>query len=335
MSQNREEIAVGLYNSGFLCSQAVFAAFADRCGIKEEAALKIGACFGAGMRKGEVCGACSGALMVLGMLYGQSSKEHPRDRDKANKVTIKMMDRFQAVCGSYICNELLGCDITTMKGVEYARENNLFTEFCPEMVANAVKILEQIIAEQDGEDFLFQKSPIIRRMRSEDAEAVTDILMNSWKKAYRGIVSDEHLDHMNRDALIERRRAQYKDYIVAVSDDRIVGYCWYVNNSSFTEDVSDIDCEVVALYVMPGLERKGLGRKMLLYAVDDLKKQGRKNMIIWCLKENTSARMFYEKMGGTIVGEHKIHIGNQDYDEVGFLYRLDDMKSGLCDEENK
>ena len=89
MSQSREEIAVDLYNSGFLCSQAVFAAFADRCGIKEEAALKIGACFGAGMRKGEVCGACSGALMVLGMLYGQSSKEHPRDRDKAIKSRSK------------------------------------------------------------------------------------------------------------------------------------------------------------------------------------------------------------------------------------------------------
>ena len=45
--------------------------------------------------------------------------------------------------------------------------------------------------------------------------------------------------------------------------------------------------------------------------------------------------MFYEKMGGTIIGEHKIHIGNQDYDEVGFLYRLDDMNFVFCDEENK
>ena len=60
----------------------------------------------------------------------------------------KMMDRFAQVCGSYLCNDLLGCDISTNEGVKYARENRLFTEFCPEMVANAVDVLEQIISEQ-------------------------------------------------------------------------------------------------------------------------------------------------------------------------------------------
>ena len=58
-----------------------------------------------------------------------------------------MMDRFKNKCGSYICNELLGCDITTLEGVEYARKNNLFTELCPKMVANAAEILEEIISE--------------------------------------------------------------------------------------------------------------------------------------------------------------------------------------------
>ena len=27
-------------------------------------------------------------------------------------------------------------------------------------------------------------------------------------------------------------------------------------------------------------------------------------------------------MGGKIIGEHKTHIGNEDYDEVGFLFRI-------------
>lgn len=60
----------------------------------------------------------------------------------------KMMDRFAQVCGSYLCNDLLGCDISTNEGVKCARENRLFTEFCPKMVANAVDVLEQIISEQ-------------------------------------------------------------------------------------------------------------------------------------------------------------------------------------------
>ena len=51
---------------------------------------------------------------------------------------------------------------------------------------------------------------------------------------------------------------------------------------------------------------------MLLYAVDDLKKQKRKNMIIWCLKDNTSARMFYEKMGGTVTEKDIGHENNRE-----------------------
>ena len=119
----------------------------------------------------------------------------------------------------------------------------------------------------------------IRRMTIEDAEAVTDILMNAWKTAYRGIVSDEYLDNMNKETLTERRRQQHKDYIVAVADGRIVGYCWYMNNNSYTQDVPEVDSEVVALYVDPASKRHGLGRMLLSHAMDDLRNQGKKKII--------------------------------------------------------
>lgn len=164
----------------------------------------------------------------------------------------------------------------------------------------------------------------IRRMNIEDSEMVTDVLINTWETAYRGIVSDDCLDNLDREALSERRKTQYKDYIVACLDDKIVGYCWYVNDNSFSQEAPDVDCEIVALYVLPELKRKGIGRELFAYALDDLKRQGRKKMVIWCLKENYPARKFYEQMGGVIMGEHKTHIGNQDYDEVGFSYSLKD-----------
>ena len=148
MEKNHKETALALFNSGFLCSQSVFAAYAEDCGITEEQALKTGACFGAGMRKGEVCGALTGALMVLGMLYGQSDKAHPKDREQANFVTNEMMERFADLCGSCRCNELLGYDISTPEGAAAAKADKLFIEFCPKMVEKAVDILEGIIAEQ-------------------------------------------------------------------------------------------------------------------------------------------------------------------------------------------
>ena len=139
--------ALMYFKDKFHCSQAVLAAYAEECGISEEQALKLGACFGSGMRKGEVCGACTGALLVLGLLFGQYEKNDIESRQTANEVNDKMMNRFADTCGSYICNDLLKCDISTQEGVDYAIENQLFTDFCPKMVGNAVEILEKIIEE--------------------------------------------------------------------------------------------------------------------------------------------------------------------------------------------
>ncbi|MBQ6350446.1 MAG: C_GCAxxG_C_C family protein [Methanobrevibacter sp.] len=133
--------AVKLFNSGYVCSQAVFAAFSPKLGLEKNQALKIGACFGSGMRKGEVCGACTGALMVLGLKYGES-------KAMSNEACERFLDEFKKENGSYICNDLLGCDITTKEGVEFATENKLFKEFCPKMVESAAKITEKIINEK-------------------------------------------------------------------------------------------------------------------------------------------------------------------------------------------
>ena len=107
--------SVELFENGYMCSQAVFAAFSPNLGLDKQLALKIGACFGSGMRKGEVCGACTGALMVLGLKYGES-------KEKSNETCEAFLDEFKKENGSYICNDLLGCDISTPEGVKSAVE---------------------------------------------------------------------------------------------------------------------------------------------------------------------------------------------------------------------
>ena len=131
------------------CSQSILAAFSEECGITEEQAFRLGSCFGSGMRKGNVCGACTGALMVLGLMYGETCAGDQEGRRRTNMLNDLMMDRFGESNGSCICNELLGCDVRTPEGVQYARDNHLFTEFCPKMVASAVDILEDILSAQE------------------------------------------------------------------------------------------------------------------------------------------------------------------------------------------
>ena len=142
------EEALKLFEQKYHCSQAVFAAFSEEYGIKKEYALKIGGCFGSGMRKGEVCGACTGALMVLGLKYGKSKIDDIESKIRSDKVCDKFLEEFEKENGSYICNTLLGCDISTPERIQYAQDKELFTTFCPKMVESAVKITEKILIEE-------------------------------------------------------------------------------------------------------------------------------------------------------------------------------------------
>ena len=74
--EDRAARALEYFHQGYNCSQSVFAAFADVCGLTEETALKLSSPLGAGIgRMREVCGAFCGMSMLAGSLYGNSSPE--------------------------------------------------------------------------------------------------------------------------------------------------------------------------------------------------------------------------------------------------------------------
>ncbi len=134
---NRIDEACNLFEDGYVCSQAVFGVFCEEFGLSKNDAFKIAACFGSGMRQAEVCGACTGALMAIGLKYGE-------DKKTCGRLSERFFEEFRKENGSFICRDLLECDISTPEGVKYALDNNLFKEFCPKMVASAVKITEKI-----------------------------------------------------------------------------------------------------------------------------------------------------------------------------------------------
>ena len=83
--------------------------------------------------------------MALGLKYGQSDETDMDSRLKTNEVTDMFMTEFKKENGSFICKELLGCDLATEEGIATAIEKKLFTEFCPKMVESATKIAEGIL----------------------------------------------------------------------------------------------------------------------------------------------------------------------------------------------
>ena len=124
----------------FNCSQAVLGAYAVDYGLTVDQAMKVAACFSGGVRKGEVCGAVSGAIMVIGLKYGDG----PDYKATAYPKAAEFMDRFKEKNASYVCRDLLGCDLSSEEGMLYARENGLFKDICPKMVESAVDILEEM-----------------------------------------------------------------------------------------------------------------------------------------------------------------------------------------------
>lgn len=142
-----EEKALELMAERKNCAQAVLGAFAPELGLTEEQAMGVSFAFFSGMRKAEVCGACSGALMVLGMLYGQKKADDMEARAKGIAVEERFLDLFASENGSYLCREILHYDISKPDEAEKARNEGLFGTVCPNVVAKAVRIVEKIMAE--------------------------------------------------------------------------------------------------------------------------------------------------------------------------------------------
>lgn len=144
----RIEKAEEMFKNGFNCSQAVLSVFAEEMGLSEDTALKIATQFGGGARKGEICGAVSGALMVLGLKYGHGYCENMSEaKGKAYGIAEEYMNRFAKVNGSVVCRELLGYNISKPKDMAKIKELGLFQKTCPEMIKNAVEILEEMLGE--------------------------------------------------------------------------------------------------------------------------------------------------------------------------------------------
>lgn len=139
------EKAEQMFKNGFNCSQAVLSVFAEDFGLSEETALRIATQFGGGARKGEMCGAVSGALMVLGLKYGHGYNFTPDEKSTAYGIAEDFMNRFIAKNKSVVCRDLLGYDLTKKTDMEIIREQNLFRKICPEMIGCAVEILEEML----------------------------------------------------------------------------------------------------------------------------------------------------------------------------------------------
>src|SRR5699024_9204136 len=114
-----------LFVRGIDCAQVGAGRFAEEMGMTEEDARKVSACFGGGMMCGETCGAVTGALMVLGMKYGNCREEDMDQKNIMMQKTAEFKKNFQQKYPSCMCRELLGHDLGKQGELEKVMEEGL------------------------------------------------------------------------------------------------------------------------------------------------------------------------------------------------------------------
>lgn len=109
---SKRETAMALFQEGYNCAQAVFAAYAADYGISTDHALRLAASFGGGIgRMRETCGAFSGAIMVLGLEMGAINGADAAGKQRNYEAVQKFAEQFRKQNGSLLCRELLGLTV--------------------------------------------------------------------------------------------------------------------------------------------------------------------------------------------------------------------------------
>jgi ribosomal protein S18 acetylase RimI-like enzyme len=140
---------------------------------------------------------------------------------------------------------------------------------------------------------------IIRAAEGEDALAVAHVHVQSWRRAYAGLLPEGYL----ADLRAEERAAKYDfsnpdpskpQTMVAAEGMKILGFATV--SKSHDEDLPN-DGELCALHVDPEFWGQGVGLALMKAARKRMFDNGFRTALLWLLVGNARAARFYEADG--------------------------------------
>jgi C_GCAxxG_C_C family probable redox protein len=114
----------------------------------EDSFPKLAAGFGGGIaRRGSVCGAISGCVMMIGMKFGRTRPEDKESIGRVYKKCREFLAEFEREFGSSICYNLTGCDFDNPPELKQWL-NRGGNKKCADLVGRSVRILWKILEEK-------------------------------------------------------------------------------------------------------------------------------------------------------------------------------------------
>lgn len=144
------EKALEYHKKGFNCTQSILAAFSDVTGVGEQESFNIAAGFGNGAATGELCGAISGAIMVLGLVTPVDPEKPVPSKKHTYQLSREVQNRFTDIFGGLHCRDLIRAKRACDDKTPVARDMGLL-KHCDIMVVTTVEIVEAMLAERAAE----------------------------------------------------------------------------------------------------------------------------------------------------------------------------------------
>ena len=168
-----------------------------------------------------------------------------------------------------------------------------------------------------------------REAKSSDAAALGELHVASWRESYAGLLPDHLLDALSAEARSAMWGAILSDpatsggttVFVAESEGGIVGFGACGSQRDEALKAEGFDGEIGAIYVIRSHQRAGVGNSLMRLMSRKLLDEGRRAAALWVLRENVSARTFYERLGGALVGDRKYEDSGAMLAEVAYGWR--------------
>ena len=161
----------------------------------------------------------------------------------------------------------------------------------------------------------------IRAATPADAPAIGRVHVESWRETYRGVLPDRLLQSLSalvRAAMWQgalEREPPVLLFVAQRASGELVGFA---GGGPCRATSLPHDAEIYAIYLLREAQQRGCGRRLMAALADALRARGYRSICLWVLRENTSARAFYQRLGGEVVGERTQADGDDNVHEVAY-----------------
>lgn len=128
------------------CAQSIVSVYCEEFGLGRNLGLKMAMGFGGGIgRSGNICGAVTGAYMILGLSQRINENNARESIERTYKLMHQFNTAFKALHGTLLCRELIKYDLSVPEQHAEARDKRIIVTMCPDFVRDAGKILESLL----------------------------------------------------------------------------------------------------------------------------------------------------------------------------------------------